>query len=100
MGIRQSYTEKKVIIKNGKVISFTSLDESDSTNNNNNNTKNNFNNNDNKDKTTEKNDTKLPKTGEETNAFARWLTIVISLGIFWLCSMLLIEREKKKMTKR
>lgn len=50
--------------------------------------------------TTEKNDTKLPQTGEENNAFARWLLIAISLGIFWICSMLLIDREKKKMAKR
>lgn len=50
--------------------------------------------------TPENNDTKLPQTGEENNAFARWLSIAISLGIFWLCSMLLIDREKKRMAKR
>ena len=50
--------------------------------------------------TTVENDAKLPKTGEETNAFAKWLSIVIVLGVFWLVSMLLIEREKKKMIKR
>ena len=46
------------------------------------------------------NNTKLPQTGEETNAFAKWLSIAIPLGIFWLVSMLLIDREKKKMTKK
>lgn len=46
------------------------------------------------------NDAKLPQTGEETNAFARWLSITIILGIFWLVSMIFIDREKKKMTKR
>lgn len=50
--------------------------------------------------TTENNDTKLPQAGEDTNPFARWLSIVIALGIIWLGSMLLIEREKKKMIKR
>ena len=46
------------------------------------------------------NNTKLPQTGEETNAFTKWLSIAISIGIFWLVSMLLIDREKKKMTKK
>lgn len=46
------------------------------------------------------NDAKLPQTGEETNTFARWLSIAIALGIFWICSMLFIEHEKKKMTKK
>lgn len=46
------------------------------------------------------NNTKLPQTGEETNAFAEWLTIAIFLMIFWFVSMLLIDREKKKMTKK
>lgn len=50
--------------------------------------------------TTEKNDTKLPQTGEETNTFVTWLSIVILLGVFWLGAMLLIDREKKKMTKK
>lgn len=50
--------------------------------------------------TTGKNDTKLPQTGEETNVFAEWLVIAIPLMIFWLVSMLLIDREKKKMTNR
>lgn len=50
--------------------------------------------------TTEKNDTKLPKTGEETNTFVTWLSIVIVLGTFWIASMLLIDHEKKKMTKK
>lgn len=58
----------------------------------------------NQDKTDENvlgtNDTKLPQTGEENNMFAKWLSIVIVLGIFWLASMLLIEREKRKMAKR
>lgn len=47
--------------------------------------------------TTENNDTKLPQTGEETNIFVKWLSIVITLGVFWLGSMLLIEYEKKNM---
>lgn len=42
------------------------------------------------------NDTKLPKTGEEINNFAKWLSIAIVLGIIWIMSMLLIEREKRK----
>lgn len=46
------------------------------------------------------NNTKLPQTGEETNAFVTWLSTVVLLGIFWLGSMLLIDREKKKMTKK
>ena len=50
-------------------------------------------------KTVEK-DTKLPKTGEETNAFAKWLSIAIGLGIFWISSMLFIENEKKKVMKK
>lgn len=50
--------------------------------------------------TTENIDTKLPQTGEETNTFVTWLSIAISLGLFWLGSMLLIEHEKKKMIKR
>ena len=49
---------------------------------------------------TNENDTKLPQTGEETNVFVKWLSVAIPLGIFWLVSMLLIDREKKKMTKR
>lgn len=50
--------------------------------------------------TTEKNDTKLPQTGKETNTFVNWLSIVILLGIFWLSSMLLIEYEKRKMKNK
>ena len=46
------------------------------------------------------NNTKLPQTGEETHTFVTWLSAVILLGIFWLGSMLLIDREKKKMTKK
>ena len=49
---------------------------------------------------TANNNTKLPQTGEETNIFANWLSIVILLGIFWLGSMILIDREKKKMTRK
>ena len=45
-------------------------------------------------------DSKLPQTGEETNVFTNWISIVILLGIFWLVSMLLIDREKKKMAKK
>ena len=58
----------------------------------------------NQDKTDENvivtNNVKLPQTGEETSAFVKWLSIAIPLGIFWLVSMLLIDREKKKMAKR
>lgn len=50
--------------------------------------------------TGETNNTKLPQTGEETNALAEWLTIAIPLMIFWLVSMLLIDREKKKMIQK
>lgn len=50
--------------------------------------------------TTENNDTKLPQTGEETNTFVSWLSMLVILGIFWLGSMLLIDREKKKMIKK
>lgn len=49
--------------------------------------------------TTENNDTKLPQTGEETNTFATGLSIAIIAGIFWLVSMLLIDREKKKINQ-
>ena len=45
------------------------------------------------------NNAKLPQTGEE-NKFVNLLLITIVLGSFWLVSMLLIEREKKKMMKR
>ena len=45
-------------------------------------------------------DDELPKTGEETNRFAVWLSTAVVLGIVWLGSMLLIDREKKKMSKR
>lgn len=48
----------------------------------------------------ETNNTKLPQTGEENNAFAKWLFISITLGIFWLVSMLLIDSEKKKMAEK
>lgn len=46
------------------------------------------------------NDTELPKTGEKTNTFAKWLSIAIALGVFWIFCMLLIERENKKMIKK
>ena len=55
---------------------------------------------DNTNNNTGKNDTKLPQTGEENNAFVGWLSITIFLGTFWLGSMLLIDREKKKITKK
>ena len=51
-------------------------------------------------KTTGENNTKLPQTGEETNTFARWLTMLIILGIIWLCSMIFIDKEKKKMLNK
>lgn len=71
--------------------------ENNANNNAENNTENNIENNvDNN----EENVTKLPQTGEETNAFAEWLTIAIFLMIFWFVSMLLIDHEKKKMTKK
>lgn len=109
----ESYTVRKVIIENGKVISATGefpydiiADLGESSNNkggttelgntNNQTTTNNILGG----TTTEKNDNKLPKTGEETNAFADYLLTVIVLGVVWLGSMLLIDREKKKMTKR
>lgn len=50
--------------------------------------------------TTEKNETNLPKTGEETNSFIGCLTTIIVVASIWLVSMLLIDREKKKMTKK
>lgn len=50
--------------------------------------------------TTEKNDTKLPQTGDETRKFTRWLSTAVILGIFWLVSMLLIDREKRRMANR
>ena len=50
--------------------------------------------------TAEKNDNKLPQTGtEEDNKFTKWLTAVISLGIFWLISMLLIDYKKEKINQ-
>lgn len=62
-------------------------------NNTNNNVENNVSNN-------AENVTKLPQTGEETNEFTKWLSIAIFLGVFWLMSMLLIDYEKKKITKK
>lgn len=46
------------------------------------------------------NNTNLPKTGEEPNSFIGYLTTIIVLGSIWLGSMLLIDREKKKMAKK
>ena len=43
---------------------------------------------------------KLPQTGEENNILAKWLTIIIILGILWISSMLLIEYENKKIMKK
>lgn len=101
-----SETVQRVIIQNGKVISATGelegireiYDLSEDNNDNKdgvNNTNNILN-----ETIIEKNDTKLPQTGKETNTFANWLSIVILLGIFWLGSMLLIEYEKRKMKNK
>ena len=110
----QETTYKELVFKDGNLISAIGNpnDVKDNSENNGENTGNNMENNtennsesnsnsgDNiKDETIE-NDTKLPQTGEENNVFANWLSIAIPLGIFWLVSMLLIEREKKKMAKR
>lgn len=73
------------------------IPEDNTENNTNNNTENNIGNNTGNNIG---NVTKLPQTGEETNTFVTWLSAVILLGIFWICSMLLIDREKKKMAKR
>ncbi|CCZ18457.1 unknown [Clostridium sp. CAG:780] len=87
-----SYTVKKVIFKNGKVVSNSgktdeSITKEDIFNESQN--------------STEKNkEDKLPQTGEETNPFANYLAIVVILGIIWLGSMMLIDRENKKMTKK
>lgn len=87
-------TNHLLIFEDGKLILEKENNTEDSTGNNTeNNTENTVDNN-------AENVTKLPQTGEETNAFAKWLTIAISLMIFWLVSMLLIDREKKKMTKK
>lgn len=113
----QETTYKELVFEDGKLISATgnpndvkynSENNEENTENNTgndveNNTENNSEINSNsgdniKDETIE-NDTKLPQTGEENNVFANWLSIAILLGIFWLVSMLLIDREKKKMTK-
>ena len=118
---------KKVVIENGKVVSATgelpmldviaNLGEDDNDNNENNNNENNNNENNNNDTSsnlenanhssidelgeanTIKNDTRLPKTGEENNVFAEWLSIVIVLGIVWMVSMLLIDHEKKRINQ-
>lgn len=108
---------KKVVIENRKVVSATgelpmldviaNLGEDDNNNNNNNATDTGSNlentNHSSIDElggtSTIKNDTRLPKTGEENNVFAKWLSIVVVLGIFWILSMLLIDREKKKMNQ-
>lgn len=77
------------------------IPEDNTENNTNNNAENNINNNtENNIGNNIGNVTKLPQTGEETHTFVTWLSAVILLGIFWLGSMLLIDREKKKMTKK
>lgn len=102
-----SYTMQKVVIKNGKVVSETgelqfdviaNLGQANEEVNN----ETNLGENNTSQETTNAtlNDSKLPQTGEENNTFAKWLSISITLGIFWLGSMLLIDREKKKMTKK
>lgn len=108
---------KKVVIENGKVVSATGelpmlnviANLGEDGNNNNNNATDTSSNLENtspssidelEEVNTVKSDAKLPQTGEETNEFTKWLSIAISLGIFWLVSMLLIDREKKKMTKK
>lgn len=105
-----TYTE--LIFKDGKLTSATgnpndkdNNSENNVDNNTDNNTENNENNNtenntENNVENNAENVTKLPQTGEETNVFTLWLSIVIILGIIWLGSMLLIDREKKKMTKK
>lgn len=101
-------TCEKLIFKDGKLISATGNPndkennaENNVDNNTDNNTENNIENNiENNVDNNEENVTKLPQTGEETNVFTQWLSIVIILGIIWLGSMLLIDREKKKMTKK
>ena len=103
-------TYKELIFEDGELISQTdNVDSSEdnnqneSTSSNNNEVNSGENNTQQSGKTTNEtieNDTKLPKTGEETNLFTKWLSIVILLGIFWLVSMLLIDREKKKMAKK
>ena len=112
-----SWTMKKIVIENGKVISATGefpglepmIDLSANDADGKDNTKQEEHNNTIPDNTitneiegtnTVNNNTKLPQTGEETNIFANWLSIVILLGIFWLGSMILIDREKKKMTRK
>ncbi len=101
-------TKNGLVFENGKLILAT--DDVDNIKNNiennmENNTENKVENNvenntENKVENNIGNNTKLPQTGEETNTFVTWLSIAISLGLFWLCSMLLIEHEKKKMIKR
>lgn len=108
-------TYKELIFKDGELISQTdNVDDSEDNNQNeptspNTNEINSGENNTQQNEETDKeelpndtieNDTKLPQTGEENNAFVKWLSIAIPLGIFWLIAMLLIDREKKKMTKR
>ncbi len=73
--------------------------------NTNNNTENNIENNTgnntgNKIENNTGNNTQLPQTGEENNAFTKWLSIAIALGIFWISSMFWIEHERKKMIKK
>lgn len=84
-------TEDNTGEKENKVDNNT--DNNKENNASNNDTENNIENN-------SENITKLPQTGEETNGVVEWLSRVILLGIFWLVSMLLIDREKKKMAKK
>lgn len=105
-----SWTMKKIVIENGKVISATGefpglepmidLSENYVDGKDNNTILDNTITNEIEGTNTANNNTKLPQTGEETNIFANWLSIVILLGIFWLGSMILIDHEKKKMTKK
>lgn len=98
-----SYTETKIVFENGKVVSYK-----DSEKNNEDESKNTITGIESKDdniilpdnNTMNIIDTKLPQTGEEDSLIVRYLSSVIILGIVWLGSMLLIDREKKKMEKR
>ena len=111
----ENYSYKELIFKDGELISQT--DNVDDSEDNNQNETNSSNNNElqpgesnpqQSEETTTgkiqnetiKKDNKLPQTGEETHTFVTWLSAVILLGIFWLGSMLRIDREKKKMAKK
>lgn len=122
------YTAKKLVFKDGKLLLETDIIEN-SNNNLGEDSKDNNQNDSNKDNSNEQNNneinlgeditkpsgeinaeksqnetvansTKLPQTGAETNAFVGYLSTAIILGLVWLGSMLLIDREKKKMSKR